>query len=264
MTARWGVLVIVAVLVGGWSGAVVGQPTTPVAQTSGTSGSGGGGSAAGQSGASGAGDSGGSAGGDSGGSGGGDSGGSGSGGGEGTGGSDGGGSDGGTDGGGSDDGTDGGGTGTDAGGTEDDGIGTDDGDGDPAAAPPAVEPSPEPIPEDRVAEGEPTDCGPGARCYTVDDADAEGVRVPDGSGGFVVVPIVAVPVVDVDTGASTSAASNVDLQVRVDNSSGDVRVERRVAGSTQLVYVTLAALVGLFVGAAVLGTFLRFRRGPVS
>ena len=232
-------VVALAVLAGAWSGAVVGQPTTPVAQTSGTSGSGGG--------ASGGGDSGGSAGGDSGGSGAGDSGAS--------------GSDGGS---GSGDATDGGDT---AGGGDNsdsaDGTGTDStGDGT-AAAPPAVEPPAEPIPEERIAQGEPTDCGPGARCYAVDDADAEGVRVPDGSGGFVVVPIVAVPVVDVDTGASTSAASNVDLQVRVDNSSGDVHIERRVAGSTQLVYVTLAALVGLFVGAAVLGTFLRFRRGPV-
>lgn len=219
MTARWGVLVIVAALAGGWSGAVVGQPTTPVAQTSGTSGSGGGASSGadgdGTSGASGAGEPG--------------------------------------PGGDAEDDTGGGG-----------GEPTDDTTSDPAAAPPAVEPPAETIPEDRVAEGEPTDCGPEARCYTVDDADAEGVRVPDGQGGFVVVPIVAVPVVDVDTGASTSAASNVDLQVRVDNSSGDVRIERRVAGSTQLVYVTLAALVGLFVGAAVLGTFLRFRRGPVS
>lgn len=245
--ARWGVLVLVAVLAGGWSGAVVGRPTTPVAQTSGTSGSGSGASGGGQSGASGGGDSGGSAGGDPGGSDAGSSGGSGSDGGSGSG-------DGATDDGdraGSGDGT----------GTDSTGDGTDG--GDPAAAPPAVEPPAEPIPEERIAEGEPTDCGPGARCYAVDDADAEGVRVPDGSGGFVVVPIVAVPVVDVDTGASTSAASNVDLQVRVDNSSGDVRIERRVAGSTQLVYVTLAALIGLFVGAAVLGTFLRFRRGPV-
>lgn len=187
MTARWGVLVMAAVLVGGWSGAVAGQPTTPVAQSAGTSGSGG----AGED-------------------------------------------------------TDGTGGGTDS-----------------TVAPPAVDPPAEPIPEERIAEGEPTDCGAGARCYAVDDADAEGVRVPDGAGGFVIVPIVAVPVVNVDSGASTSAASNVDLQVRVDNSSGDVRVERRVAGSTQLIYVTLAALIGLFVGAAVLGTFLRFRRGPV-
>ena len=218
MTARWGVLVLVAVLAGGWSGAVVGHPTTPVAQTSGTSGSGSGASSGadgdGTSGASGAGEPG--PGGDAEGD-------------------------------------------TGAGGEP-----ADDTTSDPTTAPPTVEPPAETIPDDRVAEGEPTDCGPEARCYTVDDADAEGVRVPDGSGGFVVVPIVAVPVVDVDTGASTSAASNVDLQVRVDNSSGDVRIERRVAGSTQLVYITLAALVGLFVGAAVLGTFLRFRRGPVS
>lgn len=212
MTARWGVLVLVAVLTGGWSGAVVGQPTAPVAQTSGTSGSGGGASS-------------GSA---------------------------------------NDDATSGGSGAGDGAGEEPGPGGETTPDTAPPAAPPAVEPPAEPIPEDHVADGEPTDCGPGARCYTVDDADAEGVRVPDGSGGFVVVPIVAVPVVDVDTGASTSAASNVDLQVRVDNSSGDVRIERRVAGSTQLVYVTLAALVGLFVGAAVLGTFLRFRRGPVS
>jgi hypothetical protein len=87
--------------------------------------------------------------------------------------------------------------------------------------------------------------------------------VPEGKGGVVVVPIVAVPVVDVDPGSSTSASSNVDVRVDVDRSTNTVvRVERRVDPVRQLALVTLAALLGLFVGAAVLGTFLRFRRGP--
>jgi hypothetical protein len=87
--------------------------------------------------------------------------------------------------------------------------------------------------------------------------------MPDGRGGFVIVPIVAVPVVNVDTGASTSASSNVDLRVDVDVNTGDViRVERRVDPVRQLALLTLAVLLGLLIGAAVLGTYMRFRRGP--
>jgi hypothetical protein len=45
--------------------------------------------------------------------------------------------------------------------------------------------------------------------------------------------------------------------------TGDViRVERRIDPVRQFLFVTLAALLGVFVGAAVLGTFLRFRNGP--
>jgi hypothetical protein len=74
---------------------------------------------------------------------------------------------------------------------------------------------------------------------------------------------VAVPVVNVDTGASTSASSNVDLRVDVDVNTGDViRVERRVDPVRQLALLTLAVLLGLLIGAAVLGTYMRFRRGP--
>jgi hypothetical protein len=136
----------------------------------------------------------------------------------------------------------------------------------PATAAPTTAAPPD-VPEDRIAEGEPTDCsgGGGATdCYAVDDpGDAEAVRLPDGHGGVVIVPIVAVPVVDVDTGSSTSASSNVDLRVEIDRSTNTVvRVERRVDPVRQLALVTLAALLGLFVGAAVLGTYLRFRRGP--
>jgi hypothetical protein len=71
------------------------------------------------------------------------------------------------------------------------------------------------------------------------------------------------PVVNVDSGASTSASSNVDLRVDVDVDTGDViRVERRVDPVRQFALITVAALLGVFVGAAVLGTFLRFRNGP--
>jgi hypothetical protein len=97
----------------------------------------------------------------------------------------------------------------------------------------------------------------------VDDAEGtEGVRVPDGRGGFVVVPIGPAPVVNVDTGASTSASSNVDIRVDVDASNHVVRVERRVDPTRQLALVTVAALFGLLVGAAVLGTYVRFRDRP--
>ena len=232
LVGRWGVLLAVALLVGGWAGLVVGAPAgRNVAQSTGTSGSGGGTGASGSSGSSGSGDSGSSGSGDSGTSG---------------------GDDGSDDGGGA-------GTGGDGGSG---GDGSSEGDG--TAGDGAATTAPADIPEERIAEGEPADCegGGAGRCYAVEDAGdgTEAVRVPDGQGGFVVVPIVAVPVVDVDTGASTSAASNVDLQVRV--SDDDVRVERRVAPSTQYAYITLAALLGVFVGAAVLGTFLRFRNGP--
>jgi hypothetical protein len=124
------------------------------------------------------------------------------------------------------------------------------------------------VPEDRIAEAKPendtSDCAAGARCYQVKQADGvEAVRVPDGKGGTVVVPLGDAPVVNVDTGASTSASSNVDLRVDVDVNTGDViRVERRVDPVRQFVLVTIAALLGVFVGAAVLGTFLRFRNGP--
>ncbi len=216
MSARWGVIVAVALLVGGWSGRVVGAPTTPVAQSSGTSssGSGGGSGTSGDSGSASPG--------------------------EGSGG-------------------DGSGDGTAT--TAVPAVGG----GDEAPAAPAPTP---PVEAGRVAEAEETDCGAGTgdvACYRVEDPDGvEAVRVPDGQGGTLVVPVAAVPVVNVDTGASTSASSNVDLRVQVDRSTHTVvRVERRVDPVRQLALVTIAALVGLLVGAAVLGTFLRFRRGPV-
>jgi hypothetical protein len=240
--------VVVAALVGGWGGRVVGAPTHPVAQTAAGSSSSGSGSSSGSSSSSG-GSTSGSGGGGGTGSGDGGNGGAGSGGDGGTGGTDG---TGGTP-------TTGGTTGDATGGT------TDGGTAAPTTAPGAAPTTT--IPADRLAEAKPTDCPNGGAattsCYSVDDpGDAEAVRVPDGKGGVVVVPIVAVPVVDVDTGASTSASSNVDLRVEIDNRTNSVvRVERRVDPVRQLALVTLAALLGLFVGAAVLGTFLRFRRG---
>lgn len=119
-----------------------------------------------------------------------------------------------------------------------------------------------------MADAEPTTCSDGTAsgvsCYTVADASGtDGVRVRVANGDTIVIPIGDAPVVNIDSGASTSAASNVDLRVDIDIASGNVvRIERRIDPVRQLALVTLAALLGLFVGAAVLGTFLRFRRGP--
>jgi hypothetical protein len=114
-----------------------------------------------------------------------------------------------------------------------------------------------------VAEAKEGDCDAGAsgqRCYVVEEAEGvEGARLPDGT----VIALGDAPVVNVDSGASTSASSNVDLRVDVDVDTGDViRVERRIDPVRQFAFITLAALLGVFVGAAVLGTFLRFRNGP--
>jgi hypothetical protein len=136
---------------------------------------------------------------------------------------------------------------------------------DTTAAPATTGPD---VPEDRIAEAKPEDdakdCAAGARCYQDEQAaGVEAVRVPDGKGGTVVVALGDAPVVNVDSGASTSASSNVDLRVDVDVNTGAViRVERRVDPVRQFVLITIAALLGVFVGAAVLGTFLRFRNGP--
>lgn len=126
--------------------------------------------------------------------------------------------------------------------------------------------TPNSIPPERVSEGRPTSCGPGfvvgIRCFDVGDADGtEGVRVPDGLGGFVVVPIVPVPVVNVDTGASTSASSNVDLRIGVNERTGEVvRVERRTDTRRQRGFATLAILLLAVIAAASVATYLRVRR----
>ena len=250
-TARWGAWLVLALILGGWSGSVVGAPPGGVvAQAGGTS----------SSGASGGGDSGSSGGGDSGssGSGGGGDGSDGGGTGDGSGGT------GGGDGTGTDGGATGDGFGT-AGGSGDGGSGTGDGgQAAPTTAPPDV-------PEEAIADGEETECGAGGtadgqRCYQVQQVDGvEAVRVPDGQGGTRIVAIGDAPQVNIDSGASTSASSNVDVRVDVDVDTGDViRVERRVDPVRQFALITIAALLGVFVGAAVLGTFLRFRNGPKS
>ena len=228
--ARWGALLVLALVVGGWSGRVVGAPPGGVVAQSGGSSSSGSGS--GSSGSSGSGDSGGSSA-DGGGGGGAD-----------------GGEDGGTDGG--------------AGGEGTATTAPPDGTGEPPATT-----TPPDVPEEAIAEAEETDCEgdgdpSGRRCYEVEQVDGvEAVRVPDGQGGTVVVAIGDAPQVNIDSGASTSASSNVDLRVDVDVRTGDViRVERRVDPVRQFALITIAALLGVFVGAAVLGTFLRFRNGP--
>jgi hypothetical protein len=96
----------------------------------------------------------------------------------------------------------------------------------------------------------------------VDGVDA--VRVSDGKGGTRIVAIGRAPVVNVDSGASTSASSNVDVTLDVDITTGNViRVERHIDPVRQFALVTFAALFGVLVGAAVLGTYMRFRRGPI-
>jgi hypothetical protein len=126
--------------------------------------------------------------------------------------------------------------------------------------------TPSSIPADRVGEGRPVACGPGfvvgLRCFDVGDAgSAEGVRVPDGLGGFVVVPLAPVPVVNVDTGASTSASSNVDLRIGVNERTGEVvRVERRAPAGVQRGFATIAILLLTVIAAASVATYLRVRR----
>jgi hypothetical protein len=126
------------------------------------------------------------------------------------------------------------------------------------------------VPENRVADAKESDCpenaGGNRRCYCVSRAEGvDAVRVPDGKGGTVVVPLGDAPVVNVDSGASTSASSNVDVNVDVDIASGNIiRVERRIDPIRQFALITFAALFGVLVGAAVLGTYMRFRRGPIA
>ena len=233
-SARWGALLILALVLGGWSGSVVGAPPGGVvAQTTGTS----------SSGASGGGGSGSPTGGDDGSEG------------DGEGGSE-------PDAGEGSDETEPE-PGEGSGETEPD---AGEGPGGTGGEEPAPTTAPPDVPEDAIAEGEETDCGggadPGERCYEVEQVDGvQAVRVPDGKGGTMVVAVGDAPQVHVDSGASTSASSNVDVRVHVDN--GDViRVERRVDPVRQFAAITIAALLGVFVGAAVLGTYLRFRNGP--
>ncbi|HET7488936.1 MAG TPA: hypothetical protein VFJ85_13485 [Acidimicrobiales bacterium] len=122
------------------------------------------------------------------------------------------------------------------------------------------------MPPSRVREGSPTSCGAGTAagvlCFDVGNADGvDAVRIPNGAGGFVVVPIVAAPVVAVDSGTSTSAASNVDLRVGVDVRTGDVvRVERRTDSRRQLALATIGILLLAVIAAASVSTWIRVRR----
>ncbi|HEX2701637.1 MAG TPA: hypothetical protein VHM89_15660 [Acidimicrobiales bacterium] len=256
MRPRVGATLVTLALVGAGAGARLGPPGRMVAQTGGTSSSSGTGS--GSSGSSGAGSSGSSqdgssAGGSSSGDGSSGDGSSGSG----TGGNGGTGGDEGRGGGA------GGGTPPDSGGpgkTAPGGAATTA----PAAIPQPTTPSS--IPADRVGEGEPSDCGPefavGLRCFDVGDGRGiRGVRVPDGIGGFVIVPIAPVPVVNVDTGASTSASSNVDLRIGVNGRTGEVvRVKRRADARRQRGFATIAILLLAVIAAASVATYLRVRR----
>ena len=127
--------------------------------------------------------------------------------------------------------------------------------------------SPTSVPESRVGEGLPTSCpgsaGGNVRCFDIgDDEGVDAVRIPDGAGGFVIVPILApVPVVDVDTGTSTSAASNIDNRIQVNVQTGDViRVERRIDERRQSAFATLAALLLAVTGAASIASYLHIRK----
>ncbi len=117
-----------------------------------------------------------------------------------------------------------------------------------------------PIPAAQVSPGQPIRCPAnapaGTLCFKANNAGrARAVRVPDGAGGEVVL---AVPPAEAvfDSGDSVSVSNNVDVEVNVDQSTGDIiNIERRPDEGTQAALGTLAALLLLLtaVGAGALG-----------
>ena len=64
-----------------------------------------------------------------------------------------------------------------------------------------------------------------------------------------------------DTGASTSASSNVDLRIGVNERPGEVvRVERRADPRRQRGFANLAILLLSVIAAASVATYLRVRK----
>jgi hypothetical protein len=91
------------------------------------------------------------------------------------------------------------------------------------------------------------------------------VRVPDGKGGTVVVALPdASPIVDVDTGASTSASSNVDVVIEVDIDRGVIVGVDQRDRVRQAVLATLALLMLVAAAFAAGALFMRRRGGGAS
>jgi hypothetical protein len=127
----------------------------------------------------------------------------------------------------------------------------------------ASPPTSRPVPASDVRPGTPTGCPPNAgsrvRCYRV-QRDARGVRVPDGKGGTVVVALPdASPVVNIDSGASTSASSNVAVVIRVDIDSGMIVGVDQRDRVRQAVLATLALLLLVVAAFAAGAVFMRRR-----
>jgi hypothetical protein len=136
--------------------------------------------------------------------------------------------------------------------------------------------TPAPVATGRVRQGEPIPCRsdapPDTVCFKLGPGgDIEYIRVPDGAGGFVTLPVGRAPVFG-DSGASVSVDNNTtvnnvdnsaDLQVEVNMQTGEVvRFERRPDEVTQAIFGTLAALLLVLVasGCGAIG-FRRYGRG---
>lgn len=136
--------------------------------------------------------------------------------------------------------------------------------------------TPAPVATGRVRQGEPIPCRsdapPDTVCFKLGPGgDIEYIRVPDGAGGFVTLPVGRAPVFG-DSGASVSVDNNTtvnnvdnsaELEVEVNMQTGEVvRFERRPDEVTQAIFGTLAALLLVLVasGCGAIG-FRRYGRG---
>lgn len=88
-------------------------------------------------------------------------------------------------------------------------------------------------------------------CFRVTDASSRAVRVPNGAGGSVTLPLPSVTG-DAATGSSASVYNDVDLVVNVNVESGEVVEVERLPDNetTQAVFGTLAALLLVMIATA--------------
>jgi hypothetical protein len=119
-------------------------------------------------------------------------------------------------------------------------------------------------PHRRVTQGKQADCPAGTpahvRCFRAEGGeDSDGVEIPDGTGGRVVVDL------DGDAaysdGTSTSGGSNVDLSLQVDVRTGDViQVEEEPDDTRQAVLLTIAVMLMVLLLVGLGAVLVRLQR----
>lgn len=143
------------------------------------------------------------------------------------------------------------------------GAGGGGGDGEPDGGY-SISTTSTPAPHRRVAHGEQSDCPAGTpahvRCFRVDDGeDSDGVEIPDGTGGRVVVDLDGEAAFS--DGTSTSGGSNVELSLEVDVRTGDViHVEEESDDTRQAVLLTIAVMLMVLLLVGLGAVLVRLQR----